>query len=194
MARTALPLLRRLAGALALVVALAFAGAMLVPAVLGYERYVIVSGSMSGTVDTGSIVYAKPVPTDALERGDVITYAPPAGASPTELVTHRVASITRGPQGERIFRTKGDANRTVDPWTFTLPGETQATMRFHVPYVGYAISALSVREVRMAVIGGPALLIALLTLVGLARDTRAASRARRAPSHADVAAPVVTGL
>lgn len=194
MARTALTQIRRSAGLVLLVATLGLAAAMLLPTVLGYERYVIVSGSMTGTVDTGSIVYAKPVPTESLERGDVITYAPPAGSSPTELVTHRIASITRGPRGERVYTTKGDANRTVDPWTFTLPGATQATMRFHVPYVGYAFAALSIREVRMAVIGGPALLIALLTLAGLARDARTVSRERRAAAHRDVAAPIVTSL
>ncbi len=142
------------------------AALMLLPALLGYERYVIVSGSMTGTIDTGSIVYAKPVPTAGLKAGDIITYAPPAGASPTELVTHRIDSITAGPRGERVFRTKGDHNASVDPWTFTLTAPTQAQEQFHVPFIGYAFAALSIREVRMAVIGGPAMIIALLTIVG----------------------------
>ncbi len=160
---------RRLASAVAFTATVGLAALMLLPAVLGYERYVIVSGSMTGTVDTGSIVYDKPVPTAGLQRGDIITYAPPAGASPQALVTHRIASITRGPKGERVFRTKGDANEHVDPWTFTLPAATQAKVDFHVPYVGYAFAALAIREVRMAVIGGPAVLIALVTLFGLLR-------------------------
>lgn len=185
---------RHLLGSLALLAVLALAAAMLLPPVLGYERYVIVSGSMTGTVDTGSIVYSKPVPSDSLQTGDVITYAPPAGASPTELVTHRIASITRGPKGERVYVTKGDANATVDPWSFTLTAPEQAVMDFHVPYVGYLVAALSVREVRMAVIGGPALLIALVTLVGLGRDATAARRERRAATRPDVVAPVVTSL
>ena len=37
----------------------------------------------------------------------MITYIPPITKEP---VTHRIISITRGPHGERVFRTKGDNN------------------------------------------------------------------------------------
>ena len=50
---------------------------LVVPALLGYERYVIVSGSMSGTYDRGSIVFDRVVPTASLRAGDVITFTPP---------------------------------------------------------------------------------------------------------------------
>lgn len=150
------------AGALALV--------MLLPSLAGYERYVILTGSMTGTYDTGSVVFAKAVPVADLEVGDVITYAPPAGASPTPLVTHRVARIELQPDGRRVFRTKGDANPAVDPWTFTLPQAEQAQVRFSVPYIGRVVGALADRETRMLFIGGPALLVALFILAGLVRD------------------------
>jgi len=57
------------------------AAVMLVPALLGYHRYVILNGSMTGTYDPGSIVFDKPVPVSMLKVGDVITYSPPPGAS-----------------------------------------------------------------------------------------------------------------
>lgn len=147
------------------------AAVMLAPALAGYDRYVITSGSMSGSYDQGSIVYARTVPVSSLRTGDVITYAPPAGASPTALVTHRIASIRTGPDG-RVFRTKGDANPSVDPWRFTLRETTQARAEFAVPYAGYVLSALAVRSVRIALIGVPALLIALAILCRLAADIR----------------------
>lgn len=178
-ARAAAHPLRKALSALALTAGVALAALMLAPALLGYQRYVIVSGSMTGTVDQGSIVYAKAVPTDSLAVGDIITYAPPAGKSPTKLVTHRIAQITRDARGRRVFRTKGDANPTIDPWTFTLDAPTQARMRFHVPYAGYLFSALAVREVRMLLIGLPALLVALLTLVGFVREAREEQGPRR---------------
>ena len=153
---------------------------MLGPIVAGYERYVITSGSMTGTYDTGSVVYARNVPTADLGVGDVITYAPPAGASPTALVTHRIAAITRGPRGQRVFRTKGDANPAVDPWRFELRDARQARAAFAVPYAGYVFIALADRSLRMLIIGGPALLIALSVLVGMIREARADSRAARA--------------
>ena len=158
--------------ALVTAVVLALAALMLVPAALGFHRYVIVSGSMTGTYDTGSVVFGEPRPVEDLAVGDVITYAPPVGAAPTALVTHRIVAIGRNPLGRRTFRTKGDANADVDPWRFSLDEARQPVIRFHVPYVGYAISALSDRETRMALIGGPALLIAFAVLLGLFREAR----------------------
>jgi signal peptidase len=138
------------------------------PAALGLQRYVIVSGSMTGTYDRGSLVLDDVVPVSALRVGDVITYRPPPDAGLDHLVTHRIAAVDRA-HGATVFRTKGDANPTADPWTFTLPGTRQARVRAGIPYAGYALAAITRRDVRMAVIGLPAALIALATLIALWR-------------------------
>ena len=65
----------------------------------------------------------------------------------------------------------------ADPWTFSLDEATQARVAFHVPYVGYVLSALAIRQVRMVLIGLPALLIAFAVLVGFSRDVRKAATA-----------------
>jgi signal peptidase I len=150
--------------------ALALAAAVLVPALLGYERYVLTSGSMTGTYGTGALVYARTVPVGDLSVGDVITYTPPAGSGPTGLVTHRVVSIERRPGGAREFRTKGDANAAPDPWRFELHAPTQARVAFGIPLLGHGLAALSARGLRMALIGLPALLIAAAALARLWRD------------------------
>ena len=134
---------------------------VLLPAVLGWERYAIVSGSMTGSYDRGSLVLAEVVPVEELAVGDVITYLPPAG---DHLITHRIAWIGRDDAGERLFRTKGDANAVADPWTFRLDRTTQARARIGVPYAGHALTALSRRDVRVGVVALPALVIALFTL------------------------------
>jgi signal peptidase I len=171
--------LRRAGGALLTAAAVALAAIVLIPALLGYQRYVITSGSMTGTYDRGSLLYDRVVPTSTLEVGDVITYDPPQGAA--GLVTHRIASIDVQRDGTRVYRTKGDANETADPWTFTLSGRTQARAAFHLPYAGFALAALSDRHLRMAIIGLPALLVALSVLAGLWREAgEAAAEARRA--------------
>jgi signal peptidase len=173
--------LRRLGGGLLTAAALALALAVLVPALLGFQRYVITSGSMTGTYDRGSLVYDRVVPASSLNVGDVITYDPPAGAGPAGLITHRIVAITPQPNGTRVFRTKGDANPVKDPWTFTLSNRTQARVAFHLPYVGFALAALAERKVRMLIIGIPALLVALSVLAGLWRETgETAMEGRRA--------------
>ena len=171
--------------ALTFLVALGF----LLPSLMGLQRYVIMGGSMSGTYDLGSVVLEEVVPTSELQVGDVITYVPPADSGITTLVTHRIVEI----DGDE-YRTQGDANPAVDPWTFQLTAATQPRVVAHVPYVGFAFMALADRGTRMALIGIPAALIALWSLVELGR----ALRPRRgpedvadAPDAPDAAGPVV---
>jgi signal peptidase I len=179
----------RAAATLALVGGLVVACATIVPALLGYERYAIVSGSMGGSYDRGSVVYAETVAVSELAVGDVITYSPPPGEGPDGLVTHRIAAIELDRDGEQVFRTKGDANRHVDPWKFQLDQPTQARASFGVPYLGYAIAALSIREVRLLVIGLPALLIGLMLLSRMWREAGEELRRREGSADAGVATP-----
>ena len=74
---------------------------LVAPSLLGWERYVIVSGSMTGTYDRGSLVFDEVVPVKSLKVGDVVTYKPPLRAGPKGLVTHRIHSIGREPKTGR---------------------------------------------------------------------------------------------
>jgi signal peptidase len=167
--------------------ALVLGAVMFVPAILGYERYVITGGSMTGTYDRGSVLFAEAVPPADLRVGDVITYDPPNGG-PGGLVTHRIATIEER-DGRRVYRTKGDANAAADPWKFTLPDPLQARAVFAVPYVGHLIGALSDRGTRMLVIGLPALLVALGVLAALWRDAGREARSRPDRREPEVATP-----
>jgi signal peptidase I len=169
---------RRLAGSVLTAFALALGAAVLLPAAAGLQRYVVAGDSMTGTYDRGSLVYARVVPTAGLRVGDVITYRPPAGVGPRELVTHRIVAIGVRRDGRRVFRTRGDANPVADPWRFTLPAATQARVVFGVPYVGFALAALSDRTTRMLLIGLPSLAIALFVLLTLWREAGVEARTR----------------
>jgi signal peptidase len=177
----------RAGGNLLTAVALALGVAVLLPAAAGLQRYVVGGGSMTGTYDRGSLVYARVVPTAGLRVGDVITYQPPAGAGPRELVTHRIVAIGARRDGRRVFRTRGDANPVADPWRFTLPAATQARVVFGVPYLGFALAALGDRTTRMLVIGVPALAIALLVLLTLWREAGVEARTRAPAGPAEAA-------
>jgi len=172
-------MLVRLLSNAAMAVLFGLAAVMLVPAALGYHRYVIQTGSMTGTYDAGSIVYDRPVPTASLRVGDPITYAPPPGASPShKLVTHRIYRIAIAPDGRRVFQTKGDFNLLPDNWRFVLPQPTQDEVKFHVPYLGYAFELLSVPRYRKLLIGVPAVLVAMWVVAGLWKEGGEAQRRR----------------
>jgi signal peptidase len=179
------PTLRRLTALavnVTLVATTLAAAAFVLPSLLGYERYVITGGSMSGTFERGSVVVARTVPTEDLRVGDVITYQPPASSGVTTLVTHRVVRIDRDDVGRQVLHTKGDANPDPDPWRFTLTGEKQAVVAFHVPYVGNALIALADRTTRMFLIGVPAGLVGLVSIGQLGGALR--SRPRPSPGTA----------
>jgi signal peptidase len=190
--KTPLQILRRLTGWIVTAAVLTLAAVMLVPTLLGYGRYVLVSGSMTGTYDTGSVVYTKDVPTSSLHVGQIITYAPPAGSSPMKLVTHRIVS-RKMVDGKMVLRTKGDANPSADPWTFSLREPKQAVVRFGVPDAGYVVSAFSDPRVRKGLIGVPAVLVALLAVAGLFRDAAREAREEREGTTATDDAPVADG-
>lgn len=146
--------------------------AWLLPSAFGYSRYVITSGSMTGTYNQGSVVFEKQVPIADLKVGDVITYLPPANSEVTHLVTHRIYRIQPAQGGGTLFTTKGDHNPAPDPWHFELLGKQQAVVQFGVPHVGWAFIALAHRDIRMLVIGVPAALIALGALAQLISTLR----------------------
>jgi signal peptidase len=169
----------KLAMNLAMVALFCIAGIMLVPAAFGFHRYVILTESMTGTYDAGSIVFDRPVATSSLKVGDSITYAPPPGASPNhKLVTHRIHRIETVGDGRRVFQTKGDFNPVADPWRFLLPQPTQDKVYFHLPYAGFIFEFLSVPKYRKIVIGLPAALVAMWVLAGLWKEGGEAQRRR----------------
>ena len=59
----------RLASGATLAIAAVFALAVLVPSLWGWQRYAIVSGSMTGTYDRGTLVLDEVVPFVRAARG-----------------------------------------------------------------------------------------------------------------------------
>lgn len=147
------------------------AALFLVPGLVGFERYVITGGSMSGSFERGSLVFEREVPVSDLKVGDIITYRPPADSGIHELVTHRIDSIEPTKQGP-LFRTRGDANASADNWNFMLEAPTQARLDIAVPHAGWVLIALADKDLRMIIIGVPAAMIAIRSLFEVARVLR----------------------
>jgi signal peptidase len=105
---------------------------VLLPAVLGLDRYVITDRSMGGSLSRGAVALAREVPPEDLHAGDVITYAPPPSQSSQDRVTRRIVSIDDG-----VAVTRGDARDAVDPWRLELSEATYARVWLSVPWIGY---------------------------------------------------------
>jgi signal peptidase len=141
--------------------------ATLVPPLLGYQRFVVVGGSMEPTIHRGSVIFDEIVPVEDLRPGDVITYVPPGHRTPS---THRIISRELDPEGSWRFRTKGDANAAPDAQPFVLERPVQARVALAIPYIGYLFMALGTETARMALFVAPAVLVALWMLAGVWRD------------------------
>ncbi len=160
----------RVVSTLVVAAGLLFGALLILPAALGWQRYVITSGSMTRHLRPrlARARRGRPRERPAQGRRD---HLPPAGRlrpggprhAPDRRDRHRRV-------GRRTFRTKGDANESADPWTFALPKGEQARVKVGVPYIGFALAALGRREWRMLIVGLPAGLIALFSLAGLWRQ------------------------
>ena len=132
------------------VLGLLLAGAL--PAMLGYDSFVVLGGSMSPAVRPGSILVAERVGPSTLEIGDIVTFR--RAQSPTTPVTHRIVGIDEGEDGQRIFLTKGDANPFADPEELTVD-QPISRLLYTVPYVGYLVAFARTLLGRLLLIGLP---------------------------------------
>jgi signal peptidase len=96
----------------------------------GYHAYIVHTGSMTGTYNSGDLVIDKPV-TGPLRIGEPITFYH-SGLS-SDVVTHRIVGLKRG-----TIQTKGDANRTRDTWDIRH-NQVKGTVMTSLPTMGYAI-------------------------------------------------------
>ena len=117
----------------ALLAVIASVGARL----FGYSPYVMYGGSMGSTAPMGSVAFIEDVPAGSLQVGDVIVFRPPSQGEARQPVMHRIISIEEV-DGQRVIRTKGDANESADPWQLRLTGEGGRLVHV-VPYVGYLL-------------------------------------------------------
>ena len=84
-----------------------------VPSVGGVFPMIVLTDSMAGTFDGGSLIVCSSVNAEDVQVGDIICYFDPAGNG-TTTTTHRVQEIQRDSSGNISFITKGDANNAAD--------------------------------------------------------------------------------
>lgn len=113
-----------------LIIVIVVAIALVLPHLLGYKTYAVISGSMEPKLHIGSLAYVKPSSPEDIKEGDIITFLMSEDAA--LVATHRVITINLK---DEFFMTKGDANDSEDaPITFNkLIGKTL----FSIPYLGY---------------------------------------------------------
>lgn len=119
---------RRLALGLAVVAPIVLL--VLVPAVLGLDRYVVTDRAMDGSLGRGSVVLAREVAPTDLHVGDVITFSPSGGGSDAK-VTRRIVALHEG-----VATTQGDVPGSA-PRVVVLDEQSYDRVWRGVPWLGY---------------------------------------------------------
>lgn len=165
--------LARTVGFVALIAVVAIFVATAVPQAVGADHsYVVLSSSMSPTLQAGDVIFVTRVDPDDIEEGDIITFEPPSGHSEAsaERVTHRVVEVARR-DGEKLFRTKGDANEVPDQ-ELVPASNVIGVVRFSVPLIGYIISFGGSSTGVMLLVVIPATLLIVTEILALIRAAR----------------------
>ena len=165
-------------GLLALVSILA-AAVVVVPAVTGSTPYTIISSSMEPGYPPGTLVIVRPVDTEDVRIGSVVTYQLESGKA--QVVTHRVTEIMQPtqPGEEPRFVTKGDANALRDEEA-VAPVQVRGEVWYSVPWIGWVNNLINgdVRSVVIPIVAG-----ALFLYAGFQVISAAMTRHREAKAH-----------
>ena len=134
------------------------------PVLFGYHTYVINGGSMAPSLKAGSVAVSKTTSPYNLEIGDVIARREAPDSIP---VLHRIVDISVE-DGQRVFITQGDQNRSSDPEPLALDGPGDKVV-YSVPYAGYILRYAGSGLGRLLLIGAP---LAVLAVIGLRERRR----------------------
>ena len=120
-----------------------------------YNIYMVRSGSMSPTINTGDMILSGPAMnliSGGIKNGAIVTYQ-----YGEELITHRVVSLA-----DTNVTTKGDAAEDPDPWSVAR-ADIKGVYLFKIPSIGYLLNFVRTKSGWFSVIIMPsALLLALL--------------------------------
>lgn len=102
----------------------------------GWRADTVLSSSMEPALPVGCVQVTKPIKPENIKAGDIITFRSPTNG---KLMSHRVVAVEQDQSYQ--FRTKGDANEDVDP--YSVPAENVVgRVCFRVPHVGYVVEYL----------------------------------------------------
>jgi signal peptidase len=121
------------AGLLALVL-LVGAIVIAIPAIAGATPLTVLTSSMEPGLPPGTLIVVKPIETNDIVLGDVLTYQIESGKA--GVITHRVTEIINSSDGSRTFTLKGDNNDAADDLP-VLPVQVVGKLWYSVPWIGY---------------------------------------------------------
>jgi len=153
-----------------------------VPGVVGADHsFVVLSGSMEPTMSPGDAVLVEETDPEAIEEGDVITFARSDEDTP---VTHRVIGV-ESQEEALVFETQGDANDQPD--ADPVPGESViGVVSITIPLIGHVVQFVNTTMGFLLFVALPVGLLILTEIRDLIADgTEGATEATTQPTPSD---------
>lgn len=141
----------------------------------GWVHSIVYSGSMEPAINVGGIVIIRPVDTDTVRVGDVITFK--VEGNDDLMITHRVVEVTNNGI-ENQFLTKGDANEGNDIAPVSSE-DVVGKVWLDIPYLGYLMDFMHKPLGFGLVIGIPAIIIVLMEIRSMSLSIKELRRKRR---------------
>jgi signal peptidase I len=120
---------------------------VLLPKAMGWMPLAVLTGSMRPHLPPGTEIVVDPIDNqgelDALKVGDVVTYMPHSGQS--DVITHRIISISKGLDGHRSFIFQGDNNPSPDP-NPVAESQIRGKLLYYAPLLGWVTTKLPVNQ------------------------------------------------
>ncbi len=159
-------LVRRFAEALAVGLIVGLMLLILVPVVIGWRPYTVLTGSMRPVIQPGDVVMDRPVQASKLHVGDVVTFKDQTRNG--RLVTHRIRSIAQGRQFTAV-ETRGDANNTSERWQVQSKDRIGVVV-YTLPWIGHVSVLVRTPVGLIALVVIPVLGIGFLALRSIWSD------------------------
>lgn len=99
------------------------------PDFLGYKPFIVLSGSMEPTINTGDIAIIKKCKADEIKEGDIIAFR-----SGKSVITHRIVEINNSDSESKLV-TKGDNNNSEDRYPVNLE-TVEGIFVYRIPKLG----------------------------------------------------------
>lgn len=149
------------------------------PDVLGISPVVVLSGSMSPTFNTSSLIFIQDADYENLEVGDIICFLQSGTA-----VTHRIVDIVTE-DGQLSYVTQGDANNAVDRLPVT-PDQIEGVYISHVEGLGGAVMFMQTTTGMIIFVVAPVVLYLIFDILKRRKES-SADRSRTAELEEELA-------
>ncbi len=102
-----------------------------IPELLGFQLYVVESGSMEPTFSTGTVILSrKPQDAGKLQEKEIVTFRALSGS----VVTHRIMEVLTDEEGQVSYRTKGDNPISSPDQDLLAPDKVIAVFLAKIPF------------------------------------------------------------